>query len=152
MRFKIGKATYHTASADRLTLRQWMQIEQETTALGRPMTYTDVRAMVDRLGALEGNDEALDRDPDFLWFIALMIWASRTEAGEHITLADAVDFPLDDLEFIPDPQDKKDPRKPRAAKGSGRGGKRPAARPVALAAAATASTPESPSETPSSVA
>ena len=79
-----------------------------------------------------------------------MIWASRTEAGEQVSLLDAVDFPLDELEWLPEPGDhkKKDPRKPRAAKASGRGGERPAAAPALRAA----SSPVSESETPSSVA
>ena len=131
-RFRIGSREYHTATADRLTLKHWLTIEQHTGELGRPMTYQDVRAIIDRMEQYATEEEG-SKDPDFFWFVGLMVWASRVDSGEpDITLAEAVDFPMGELEWLPDTSDhqaKKGPQKPRSGKGSGRGAKGRAAAP-----------------------
>ncbi|MFQ6170365.1 hypothetical protein ACK8HX_02060 [Oryzobacter sp. R7] len=124
MKFSIAGKVYETESVDRLTLRHWMRIETETAELGRPMKWGQVRAMVERA---QGLGAKVEEDDDFPWFIGIVIWASRFTAGEsQISLAQAVDFPLSDLEFLQDeepplrtPGGGTRPRRPRP--GSGRG-------------------------------
>lgn len=126
MRFKIDGRLYEAASVDRLSLAQILRLESETAALGRPMKWSQLRQMVDEISTLqEGEFDAHDDAP---WVVALTIWASRLNAGENLSFAEAIDFPLADLEYLPDPQDHQAPAgKASARKGTGAGGKRQAA-------------------------
>lgn len=121
MRFRIGQKTYTAAAVDRLTLKQLIQVESETADLGRRMTWTELRALSGRIADLAAKDEdAAVADPDWPWFLGLIVWASRVDAGEAITFTDAIDFPLEDFEVIPEPQDRKAPADPtKARRGSG---------------------------------
>lgn len=125
MRFKIGDTTYNAATLDRISLSNILLLEKETTEYGRPMKWSEIRAIGDVIETLtEKEFESHDEAP---WFIALTVWASRLDAGERITFAEAIDFPLGDLELIPEPQDHKRPANPtRARPASGRAGARAA--------------------------
>ena len=128
MHFKIGGVTYTPAALDRITLRNLIRLEAETVELGRPMRWGELRALADRVSSLP--DDEVDSDDDFPWFLGMLIWAARLEAGEAVSFTEAVDFPLGDLEVLPDPGDEvtePDPR--RARPGSGRAdARRPADR------------------------
>ena len=127
MRFKLQGRTYTaTAVFDRVPLRDLLALEVELETLGRPMKWSQVREMVQRISTLEDAQD----DPDFLWFLGLLVWGTRRIAGEALTFEESIDFPLGELEMLPEPQDRKkaakDPRKARP--GSGRAGaKRPRA-------------------------
>ena len=126
MRFKLQGRTYTaTAVFDRVPLRDLLALEVELETLGRPMKWSQVREMVQRISLL---DDAQD-DPDFLWFLGLLVWGTRRIAGEALTFEEAIDFPLGELEILPDPDDHKKAAKPtprKARPGSGRAGaKRP---------------------------
>lgn len=125
MRFKIGDTTYNAATLDRISLSNILLLEKETTEYGRPMKWSEIRAMAQVVEQLDPKEfENHDEAP---WFIALTVWASRLDAGEKITFAQAIDFPLGDLELIPDPQDHKKAANPtRARPASGRAGARAA--------------------------
>lgn len=122
MRINIGGETYPLSSLDDLTLNQLMRLERESADAGRPMKWRDLRAMIDRVGKLEPDD--VEGDDDFLWYIGLIVWASRVSSGEKVNLSEALDFRLVDLEFEPDEGEllpgPVDPPLPRT--GSGRGG------------------------------
>lgn len=129
MKLKIGAALYSVALLDDLSLKMLLQLEQQTADFGHPVTANDVRVMSDRMQKLE-SDEERAADPDILWLTAVTIWASKKLAGEDVTFDQAVDFPMTDLSYIAEPQDRlPDPTKPRKPlKGSGAAGKRPAKR------------------------
>lgn len=125
MRIQIGEGqAYDLHSVDDLTLAQLIRLEKECAALGQAMKWRDLRAMLERIAAMDA-DKAQD-DDDFLLFIGITVWASRLAAGETVSLADAVAFRLADLEFLPDegeelPADEPaDPPLPRPER-SGRG-------------------------------
>lgn len=145
MKFRIGKKTYSAQSVDRLSLRQWIRIEQETTELGIPMKYGEIRRLVDRISSM-GNEA--EYDDHFMFFVGVVVWASRYDAGEkEITFSDAVDFPLGDLEIFPEAGDLVKP-------GGGVGGPRRArpssGRAGAAAASSSAAKTKSRSARPSS--
>ena len=128
MRFKLQGRTYTaTAVFDRVPLIDLLTLEVELETLGRPMTWAEVREMVQRISHLDDPES----DPQYMWFLGLLVWGTRRLAGESVTFAEAVDFGLGELEMLPEPQDRKkaakaDPRKARP--GSGRAGaKRPPA-------------------------
>lgn len=119
-RIVINGKTYPTSTLDRLTLRQLLVLESQTAELGSPMTWGQLQAMAQRIS--ESGEEKAQDDPQFPWFLGMLIWASRNEAGENLTFGEAVDFPISDLQVLPDPEDRKaskDPQSPRS--GSGRG-------------------------------
>ena len=140
MRFMIGTTTYSAADLDRLALKDILLLEQQTADLGHALKWATVERWTTELDALakiavdkskpkaareaamaERNDH-----PGHLWVMALVIWASRRLAGEPITFVEAVDFPIGDLTFLPEPEDHKsaNPTKARAPrKGSARAGK-----------------------------
>ena len=143
MRFTLGtEQVYEAASVDRLTLKHWLKVEKETASLGRPMKWGEIRAMLVRVSQLPPAE--LEADDDFVWFIALIVWAARYDAGEDISLLEAVDVSLGDIVFLPDEgeaaaQESGDlPQVPRP--GSGRGDD----------SEATSSSTASPSGSPSS--
>lgn len=129
MRFKLQGRTYTaTAVFDRVPLIDLLTLEVELETLGRPMTWAEVREMVQRISHLDDPES----DPQYMWFLGLLVWGTRRLAGESVTFAEAVDFGLGELEMLPEPQDRKkaaksDPRKPRPASGRG-GAKRPRAK------------------------
>lgn len=121
MKFSIEGRVYDAASIDRLTLGNILKLEKETTELGRPMKWSEIKAMSARVQDLEPED--FDDDDDAPWFLALTIWSSMLNAGENVTFAQAVDFPLGELRAIEEPQDRKKPAGPTSARpGSGRAG------------------------------
>jgi hypothetical protein len=145
MKFKIKDVTYDMAALDLLSLKDILMLEKETTELGKPLRWCDVTQMTDTLAALK-TDEERKAHPDSLWMTAITIWASRRVVGEDQAFGDAIDFPLRDLTWLEEPQDRKKPARPtkpaRTRAGSGRAVKRPVA--AATASAGTsgeASTP-----------
>lgn len=124
MRINIGGESYPLSSLDDLTLNQLMRLERESSDAGRPMKWRDLRAMIERVGKLAPED--VEGDDDFLWYIGLIVWASRVSSGEKVSLSDALDFRLTDLEFEPDEGDVMpetvDPPLPRtdSVRGGGR--------------------------------
>lgn len=123
MKFKLGSKVYDAADIEDLSLKHILMLERETADLGRPMRWADITDMVTTLGAIKDHNER-GKHPDAPWVLAVTIWASRRNAGEDLTFGQAIDFPLSDLTFLHDPQDRKkpksDPRKARPGKGSGR--------------------------------
>lgn len=123
MRISIGGATYPLSKLDDLTLIQLIRLERESAEAGRPMKWRDLRDMIERVGSLA--QDQVEEDDDFLWYVGLVVWASRVSSGDTVTLAEALDFNLSELDFIPDEgetmPDVVDPHRPRPAR-SGRGG------------------------------
>jgi hypothetical protein len=143
VRFKIGETLYDGANLDRLSLKDILLLENATEALGRPLKWHEIQQWTEELDRLAmaaahginkaARDAAMEernRHPGNIWVMALVIWASRRLAGESISFEDAIDFPMADLEFLPDPKDERaaNPTKARPTpKGSGRAAKpRPA--------------------------
>jgi hypothetical protein len=122
-RFKLAGKTYTTASLDSVSLKDLLVWQRECADLGLSIPWAQVEA--NAVAMSEGDAEANLADVDQLLMLAVTIWASRRAAGEDLTFAEAIDFPLTELEFLPQPQDhapkaasKKQPRKGSAAGGS----------------------------------
>lgn len=142
MRFKLQGRTYKaTAVFDRVPLRDLLALEVELETLGRPMKWSQVREMVQRISLLEDAQD----DPDFLWFLGLLVWGTRRIAGEALTFEEAIDFPLGELEMLPESDDHKKAAKPTPRKARPDSGRAGAKRPRAPKAESTPKTSESPS-------
>lgn len=141
MKFQIGSERYDLQALDRLTLAEILRLEFETESLGRPMKWSQVRAMAEALDGLTA--EEFEAHDDSLWVVALGIWVSRLRQGEAVTLAEAIDFPLSDLKFLPEPGDHKPGKASKSPKGSA-GGAKPQANGGTSTAAKTSEPPSSP--------
>lgn len=148
MRFRIDGRIYEAAALDQLMLKDILLFERDAAALGRPMKWGQIEAWAKELDVYyetianprstkAAKDEAERAAKDHegaMWVIAMTIWASRRVAGETLTFEQATEFPMHQLEWLPDPQDRKvaaNPTKARPAtrKASGRAAsKRPAAK------------------------
>lgn len=128
MRFKIADKVYEASSVDRLSMGHLLRIESETEAVGCRMTWAEVQALLEELAGIA--EAEAENHPAALFVIGLTVWASRLNAGETVTLAEAVDFPLGDLQWLPEPGDHKEPKNPtqRPPKATGAAGKRPPAK------------------------
>lgn len=118
MRFKIGEKVYDAAGIDRLTLGNILRLEKETAELGRPMKWSELQGLAARVSGLSEDEFGLDDETP--WFIALTVWASRLNAGEDITFAEAIDFRLDEFQPIAEPEDHKPGKAQKSRQGSGR--------------------------------
>jgi hypothetical protein len=127
MKFRIGQVTYDLGALDLLSLKDILLMEKETTELGKTLRWSEVQRMAKEVDALDTDEQRRDH-PDAVWVTAITIWASRRIAGEEQPFGDAIDFPMRDLTWIPEPQDRKKPEHPTKARPvSGRARKRPAA-------------------------
>ncbi|MBT9255373.1 hypothetical protein KMZ30_07280 [Phycicoccus sp. KQZ13P-1] len=148
-RFRIGPNVYPVATVDRLTLRDLLLLERQTEEFGKPMTWSEmqgiIRTVQEALVEAKTEREVVELD-DFPWFLGILVWTARRDAGEQITFGDAVDFPMGEFEFIRpvDPR-KARPVKKRPRKGSGRADARAKAAAVQAAKSSTVKTSEPPS-------
>jgi len=128
MKFKIKDTVYDMATLDLLSLKDILIFEKETADLGHSLRWADVTRMSEEIEALK-TPEKRQAHPDSLWMTAIAIWASRRISGEDASFGDAIDFPMRDLTWIEEPQDRKKPERPtkpaRTRQGSSRAVKRP---------------------------
>lgn len=130
MRFTIGDKMYQQADLYKITIQDWLLLQTETAIYGKPMTLGVVERMSKELEGLTAVERS--EHPNSLWVLGIYIWASRRVAGDALTFAQAIDIPLHDVTFLPEPEDHKSPNptKGRPRKGSGPAVKR-VARPAA---------------------
>lgn len=143
MKFKIRETVYDAASMYKLPLKMVLQLQMESRDFGREIQLADVEVWSDELDKCK-TDKDRSEHPASPWLLAVIIWASRKLAGEHVNFEQAIDIPMDELVFLKEPQDHKraaNPTKGRPRKGSG-----PAAKRAPVKAAAKTSSPVSTAE------
>jgi len=127
MKFRIGNdgPIYSVDAVDKLSLLDTLILQEQSEAMGRRIDAGVIEDLKKQLDELPNNRER-GRHPASLWMVAVGIFAARRVAGERISFEEAIDFPLADLQWLPDPQDRKpkksDPTQGRPA--SGPAGKR----------------------------
>ena len=138
MKFKIREKVYDAATLGRPEIRDYLRLAAQTEALGRRLGPVEAEAIANSISECKTDAERKSH-PDMLWFIALNVWASLCHAANeardagvtvvHPSFEDAIAVSLDDLTFLPDPEDHKpaDPSKARTRAASARAAKRPAA-------------------------
>lgn len=139
MRFVIAGTTYDARAIQSLTLKHVLAFNRESEREGYGVTWGDLEQLNGDIQAIRDEAEKR-RHPGTLILLAVSIWASRIAAGEDIPFGDAIDVPLDQMEFLPDPQDAPPPQDApgptRARPGSGRARKKAAAK-VSVSARST---------------
>lgn len=112
-RFKLHGKTYTTSALDEITLKDLVLFNTQAEATGITRKWSDVERVSAELSQLTPAEA--DRHPEKFLAIAVTIWASRRTSGEDITFDEAIDFPIKDIEFLPEPEDRK-PGKRQGAK------------------------------------
>lgn len=113
MRFTLGGREYDVASVQDVTLRDTLVLEAQMRELGREMTWPDLTTMIVKLSTIE-DPQARAAHPDAMWSLAVTIWASRRAAGEDVTVAQAADFRMSDLQWVDEkPEPEADPTEAR---------------------------------------
>lgn len=95
MKLIIGDVEYPLANINEASLDDLMALRKET-GLG----IKALRQHLDAVSTLD-SDDVLD-DPDALLAIGALVWLARRKAGERLTLEQACDFPLAQLQIVDD--------------------------------------------------
>ena len=130
MKFRTGGKTYTAAALTRPSIRDYLDLTKATEAMGQKLTSADVFRIEQEISDCKTEKDRAAH-PDLLMFLALIVWATLIEAGESDPFIKAIDTRLDDLDFIPEPQDHQvaaDPSKAPARVASARAAKRPVAK------------------------
>lgn len=141
-RFTIkGVGTYETAALDKISLLDLMMFNQQAADLGMPYAWDEVEAIAHKLDDIvqwegAGSDPATKPPEvsrrDEVLLLAVTVWASRRIAGDQVSFAEAINFPMTDYDMLPDPQDRKAPGNPQKPPRKPQRSRRPAS--VAAAA------------------
>lgn len=126
LKFTTGGKTYTAAALTRPSIRDYLKLAVQTEELGKKFTSAQVFDLEQTIAACKSATERTDH-PDFLFFLAVILWATLIENGEPDPFNKAIDTRLDDLNFFYEGEVEADPSKPRAARVSVRGAKRPVA-------------------------
>lgn len=102
MKIKIGDAEYDAAEIGRLSLYDLIELKKQTG-----LEVDDITGPLEDMK----DDQSLISTGSGVIALAGLIWLTRRKAGETLTLEEATDFPLEDLEFIDDePEAEADPQ------------------------------------------
>jgi hypothetical protein len=112
-RFKLQGRTYNTAALDEISLKDLLVFNSQAEDMGLRRNWADVERVSEELAQLD--PVKADQHPERFLVISTTIWAARRIAGDVVTLDEAVSFPLREIEFLPEPGDRK-PGKPKGAK------------------------------------
>jgi hypothetical protein len=103
MKIKIQGKEYPMASIGKATLFDVMEIKKATG-----MTIGEVEEHLTAMStdSSEGTGAEMLSNPEALIALGALIWLTRRRAGEHLTLEQACDFPLDEMEFVAEEGDE----------------------------------------------
>lgn len=131
MLLQIGGKRYPVRSLEDLSLRLAAQLQHElgSGAFDRITSVRSMDELRDVLGEWGNLPKAEKvRHPEAMFLTCLTIWASRSMAGEDLSLLDAVDVPMSAVEWIREPSDRAEVSGPKAQPGARSGNARPAPR------------------------
>lgn len=114
MKFKItGKDTIYDAQAgvEKATLHQLYELKVKHGIGVKTLAH-----MVHNMSKFEDPTDVLD-DKDGFRALMIVIWLARRHAGEPLSLEEATNFPISDLEMVEEevPEAVADPKAPTAS-------------------------------------
>lgn len=98
MKIVISGKEYPVATQNDATLADFVALKDATG-----LTRKDLRELGERVSKMT-EAEAEDSE-DAMLATGVTVWLTRRRAGEHLTLEEACDFPLAQLQFIVEPGD-----------------------------------------------
>lgn len=137
--FILRGKRYDLATITSVTVRNTLAFNAESAREGWGITWGTVLATMQRAEISSRDPNTVLLDEDWTLLIAAAVWAAQIKAGDVVSASAFGEFSFDDVEWIEaprEPQDRKDPRKPRPASGRG-GAKRPVRRTSASPSPAT---------------
>lgn len=117
MRFKLQNKVYNAAALDEITLRDLVLFNTQAEQMGLARKWSDVERVSRELAAMSRAEA--DGHPEKFLAIAVTIWATRRTQGDDVTLEQAIDFPMNAIEFLPEPEDRKPGKRKAPAKKAG---------------------------------
>jgi len=93
----ISGHEYSMATISKLTLWDTIELEKQTG-----LTVDDFSKRMEVMAAAQ-EDPTIPAD---MFVIGILVWLTRRKAGENLTLEQACDFPLDDMQVIEDETDQ----------------------------------------------
>jgi hypothetical protein len=117
MKLVIGATEYPLGNINEATLDDLMMLRKQT-GLG----MKGLREKLQLLDKFDDPEDILD-DPDALLAMGALVWLARRKAGEVLTLEQACDFPLHEMQFVEEPDDVAvaDDVDPKSSTGSSEG-------------------------------
>ena len=113
MRFKINDVIYDPKAITTLSLRHIMSFNSFCERYQPEWSWSRVESVQKELEGL--SSEERKTHPATIMLLTLSMWASMTASNKLVTFEDVVDMPIDSLEFLPDPQDHRQPDHPQKA-------------------------------------
>lgn len=121
MKLKISGKEYDVdAGASKATLQTLYVMQREYG-----VNMADLAEKAERFKGVRDPRQLLG-NPDLLEALLILIWMARRYAGEIMSLEESGSFPIDELEFVPEPAPEPDPKE---RTGSGPDAEPPAAAP-----------------------
>lgn len=94
MKVILGGTEYDLESVGRLTLWDGMELKKQTGIT--------LNEFMERASKFTGEESPTEYDDETLLMVGIMVWMARRRAGENLTLEQACDFPINELEIRPD--------------------------------------------------
>ena len=113
-RFKLHGKIYTTAALDEVSLKDLVLFNSQAEEIGMARKWSDVERVTAEMSGLTTAEA--DQHPEKLLLIAVTVWATRRIAGDAVTFGEAIDFPMNAIEFLPEPEDRKPGKRKGAAK------------------------------------
>jgi len=141
VRFRINGKVYDTSKVDQVSLRDVMLFNTQAEQMGLPERWADVERITQEMAEL--GDDA-NAHPDAIVMFGVTVWACRRLAGEDVTLDEATNVPMSQIEVLEAKKAPKDRQPKKGAKSKSRASA-PAASPREAAVSTTpqTSTPQS---------
>lgn len=123
--FVLNGKHYDFAAITHLSILDAIEFDGESRRKGWGLAWADLLAL--SRDVTHADDVA--SHPGAYLLLGATVWASRKAAGEAVTFGEAVDFPLDQVQWVNPPRDHQvatpDPHRTRPASGAaGSKGKR----------------------------
>lgn len=99
---RIGETTYDAKALESLPLKHLLTFKIDTQALGLPVSWSEIEAASQEIGELP--DDAKNSHPHWELVFIAMIWATLLANGKDVRFRDVLEFSLDEIEFIADPE------------------------------------------------
>lgn len=135
MRVRINGKSYQLAAPAELSLRDLIELERVTTAMGMPVNLGILEEWQAEINAIKAPTKAernrlVGANPHAQWMFAVNLYASRRKAGDEVTFDECLDMSPMDAQWEPEDGDEEpDPTgRPLPLKASAVAVKRPADR------------------------
>ena len=104
MKLSIAGTEYKLDGVRKLTTFDLLEMKRQT---GMDVDRLEAALTTAQQQAEAGNENWLVSNEEGLLALATVLWVTRRKAGERdLTLEQACDFPLEDLQFISEPEDE----------------------------------------------